>query len=205
MGGDSLYAVVDQPLGSAPDARTYFLLLRQKKVAKEKATPGRCPACGGVPCATRLERGLRNSGFALRQCSPTSPLKPALLGTSQGDFNTDRSPPLSEFLQYAVTLRWFSGSPSCSVEQRSEAGENRRALFEGRSPELRPAGSALGVRSRPASRVAQGSRRSRPRNAGVAFFLATFSWRRKKKYARASGAEPSASETSPLEETTCSK
>ena len=36
-------------------------------------------------------------------------------------------------------------------------------------------------RSRPARRVAQGSRQSRPRNAGVAFFLVTFSWRRKKK------------------------
>ena len=46
---------------SAPDARAPFLLLRQKKGAKEKATPGRRPAYGGVPCATRLERGLRNS------------------------------------------------------------------------------------------------------------------------------------------------
>ena len=189
MGGDSSIAVLDQPLRSAPDARADFLLLRQKKVAKEKATPGRRPACGGVPSATRLERGLRNSGFALRQCSPTSPLKPALLGVFQGGFNTDRSP-LSYvfgFRPCSVTLRWFSGSPSWSAEQRSEAGGSRRALFEGRRPELR---------SRPALRVAQGSRRSRPRNAGVAFFLATFSWRRKKKYARASGAEPSVSEPS---------
>mgnify|MGYP001357894431 CR=1 FL=1 len=36
-------------------------------------------------------------------------------------------------------------------------------------------------RSRPACRVAQGTRRSRARNAGVAFFLVTFSWRPKKK------------------------
>ena len=176
--------VLAEPLGSAPDARADFLLLRQKKVAKEKATPGRRPACGGVPSATRLERGLRNSGFALRQCSPTTPLKPALLGVFQGGFNTNRSPRLSPFRPYSVALSWFSGSPSWSAEQRSEAGGSRRALFEGRSPELR---------SRPALRVARGSRRSRPRNAGAAFSLAPFFWRSKRKDARASGAEPGAS------------
>ena len=57
-----------EPLCSAPDARASFLLRRQKKRAKEKATPGRRPACGGVPCAT------------------------------QGDFNTIRSPLRSVFL-----------------------------------------------------------------------------------------------------------
>ncbi len=176
--------VLAEPLGSAPDARADFLLLRQKKVAKEKATPGRRPACGGVPSATRLERGLRNSGFALRQCSPTTPLKPALLGVFQGDLNTDRLLRLSELLPHSVAPRWCSGSPSWSAEQRSEAGGSRRALFEGRSPELR---------SRPALRVAQGSRRSRPRNAGAAFSLAPFFWRSKRKDARASGAEPGSS------------
>jgi hypothetical protein len=174
-------------LGSAPDARASFLLLRQKKGAKEKATPGRRPACGGVPSATRLERGLRNSGFALRQSSPTTPLKPALLGVFQGELNTDWMHVTSLFRPAPLVSSRCFGSPSCSAEQRSEAGGCRRALFEGRRPELR---------SRPALRVAQGSRRSRPRNAGVAFFLATFSWRRKKKYARASGAEPSVSEPS---------
>ena len=71
-------------------------------------------------------------------------------------------------------------SPSCSAEQRSRAGGRRRALFEGHSPELR---------SRPARRVAQGSRQSRPRNVVVAFSLASFFWRPKRKNARASGAE----------------
>ena len=169
-----------------PCRRAYFFLRRQEKVAKKKAPPGRRPACGGVPSATRLERGLRNSGFALRQCSPTSPLKPALLGVFQGGGNTDRMRRISVFQLYSVALSWFSGPPSWSAEQRSEAGGCRRALFEGRSPELR---------SRPALRVAQGSRRSRPRNAGAAFSLAPFFWRSKRKDARASGAEPSASST----------
>jgi hypothetical protein len=55
----------------------------------------------------------------------------------------------------------------------------RRALFEGQRPELR---------SRPATRVAQGSRQRRPRNAGspfgfaeTSFSLATFFWRSKRK------------------------
>ena len=39
-------------LGVPPCGRAYFLLLRQKKVAKEKATPGAAPALP-VPCATR--------------------------------------------------------------------------------------------------------------------------------------------------------
>ena len=38
--------------GVPPCGRAYFLLLRQKKVAKEKATPGAAPAAP-VPCATR--------------------------------------------------------------------------------------------------------------------------------------------------------
>ncbi|MBU1362839.1 MAG: hypothetical protein KKE51_03330 [Gammaproteobacteria bacterium] len=38
--------------GFPPCWRAYFLLLRQKKVAKEKATPGAAPATP-VPCATR--------------------------------------------------------------------------------------------------------------------------------------------------------
>jgi len=49
----------------------YFLLLRQKKVSKEKATLVDAPL-RGVPCATRLGRGLRNS--ALRASNSPRPL-----------------------------------------------------------------------------------------------------------------------------------
>ena len=38
-----------------------------------------------VPCATRNAGRLRNSGFALRQSSPTAPGLPALLSASHGD------------------------------------------------------------------------------------------------------------------------
>ena len=78
--------VVDETLVSAPDARAFFLLGRQKKEAKEKATPGRRPAFGGVPCATRTAGRLRNSGLALlRQSSPTAPGPSPLLGASHWD------------------------------------------------------------------------------------------------------------------------
>jgi hypothetical protein len=42
------------PLFSAPDARAYFLLLRQKKVAKEKAT---LVARSAAPTALRYSKG----------------------------------------------------------------------------------------------------------------------------------------------------
>jgi hypothetical protein len=72
--------------GGSP-AAGYFLLLRQKKVTQEKATPIRHPF--GIPCVARLVRRLRNSHDPLRvhvlkQSSPTSPDQPALLGGAQG-------------------------------------------------------------------------------------------------------------------------
>ena len=67
--------------GGSP-AASYFLLLRQKKVAKEKATP----VCRrfAVPCVARLVRRLRNSRYALKQSSPKPPDQPPLLGGAQG-------------------------------------------------------------------------------------------------------------------------
>jgi hypothetical protein len=63
-------------------AASYFLLLRQNKVAKEKATP----VCRrfAVSCVARLVRRLRNSHYVLKQSSPTPPDQPALLGGAQG-------------------------------------------------------------------------------------------------------------------------
>jgi len=50
--GDRVFRFPVLGLGFPPCWRAYFLLLRQKKVAKEKATPGAAPALP-VPCATR--------------------------------------------------------------------------------------------------------------------------------------------------------
>ena len=157
-----------------PCGRAYFFLSCQEKVAKKKSRPPRRPAAPGpLRCSVTTGR------CGTRACGPQTvlalfPVAPCAARRRRGQFENRSS------INYgALTVALAPLSPSCSAEQRSEAGGSRRALFEGRSPELRPAGSTLGVRSRPALRVAQGSRRSRPRNAGVAFSLATFFWRRK--------------------------
>jgi len=162
-----------------PCGRAYFFLSCQEKVAKKKSRPPRRPARpGALRCSVSTGRcGTR--AYGPQTVLALFPVAPCAARRRKGQFENQ-----------SYINRWSTSptvppapvSPSCSAEQRSEAGGSRRALFEGRSPELRPAGSTLGVRSRPALRVAQGSRRSRPRNAGVAFSLATFFWRRKRKW-----------------------
>src|SRR5574343_265760 len=56
-------------LVSAPDARAYFLLLRQKKVAKEKATPAYA-----VGCADSLALLEGPGGCGTRGCAPQTVL-----------------------------------------------------------------------------------------------------------------------------------
>ena len=56
-------------LGSAVDRRAYFLLLRQKKVAKEKATPAY--AVGFADCLALLEVP---GGCGTRGCAPQTVL-----------------------------------------------------------------------------------------------------------------------------------
>ena len=179
-------------LGIPPCWRAYFLLLRQKKVAKEKATPGSAPATP-VPCATRHVGRLRNSGYALRQSSPKAPDVPALLSASHGDpgepSTTNGSAAYSAcsprqehslILGLSVNRETPFGVPMRGAEQRRcwrKKGEDcLRAQPEFRSPRQR--------------RVAQGTGVAGA-DPGVAFFLATFSWRSKKKYARQQGGTPS--------------
>ena len=77
------------------------------------------------------------------------------------------------------------GVPLRGAEQRRRSGGSRLALSEPRSGEF----------SQPPGLPSSARDRAQPgADLGVAFFLATFSWPNKKKYARASGAEPSASE-----------
>ena len=79
--------------GGCPAAR-YFLLLRQKKVPKEKATPGSSPfgfpalltnagRCGTRGSNLRVRKWFR-SRSPLKQSSRTSPAFAALLGDSHG-------------------------------------------------------------------------------------------------------------------------
>jgi hypothetical protein len=147
-------------VGSALAGRAYFLFDGKKKVAKEKTTPGSV-APSGLPCATRsVGRLAKLAAARLRQRQPTSPASPALLGTSQGARETRLRVGRAQDLSTNARVRAPFGVPMWSAEQRRRAGGLRRGLFEGRSPEFR---------SRPALRVAQGSRRSRPRSLGSPF------------------------------------
>ena len=65
---------------SAPDARAYFLLLRQKKVAKEKATPGYAVGCADSPALLGSPGGWLNS--PLRGSNTASRNPPARLRCS---------------------------------------------------------------------------------------------------------------------------
>ena len=88
-----------------------------------------------------------------------------------------------------VSTRTVSPGPLRGAEQRRGAGGLRLALSE-------PQAS---LASRPAHRVAQGTGAAGT-DPGVAFSLATFFWRSKRKYARASSAENTAkrSEQTPI-------
>jgi hypothetical protein len=88
-----------------------------------------------------------------------------------------------------VSNRTVSPGPLRGAEQRRGAGGLRLALSE-------PQAS---LASRPAHRVAQGTGVAGT-DPGVAFSLATFFWRSKRKYARASSAENTAkrSEQTPI-------
>ena len=135
-----------------PWRRAYFLLFAQKKVAKEKGTPGSVPAAP-VPCATRAWRGLRNSGCALRQCSPFSrqplrcsaPLKGAQrhLGSTalpqigllrstlkKGQKSKSRVPRQRASLLPLVSAPDGLPGPLRGAEQRRRAGCSRLALSE---------------------------------------------------------------------------
>ena len=60
---------------------SYFLLLRQKKVTKEKASQRPSPC--GVPCATRGARGRAQTRYAQTSARP-DPRAAALLSTADG-------------------------------------------------------------------------------------------------------------------------
>ena len=180
MGGDSSIAVLDQPLRSAPDARADFLLLRQKKVAKEKATPRYAVGFADSPALLSKPGGCATRGDAPQTVLADFPrLASVARRCTRGRSN--RTVHYRKRLKYrSVFLMPFASSSSAG--RNGKRGEDC----------LRAAGPSS------AAPVAHEQRRApgeAGRRGGRAFFLATFSWQDKKKYARASGAETSASAT----------
>ena len=71
-------------LGVPPCWRAYFLLCGQKKVAKEKATPGSAPGCARFPALLGWRGGCATRRCAAQTVLALFPRQPALLGASQG-------------------------------------------------------------------------------------------------------------------------
>ena len=137
-----------------------------KESSQRKGDPWVGAGCAGSLRYSGLA-GAAELGLRPQTVLALFPVAPCAARRRKGQIEKHRN-----FTANAVSDALGFPPPSCSAEQRRRAGGSRRGLSEGRSPDFR---------SRPASRVAQGSQRSWPRNAGVAFFLVTFSWRRKKK------------------------
>ena len=153
---------VSQPLFSAPDARAYFLLLAQKKVAKEKSTPGSAPLRGSLRySADRASRMNSPAAQTMRaDCPrpacvaqrPSRGPEKRLGSTGEPKFSLLRSTPKkgqkSNSFLHPLSPGGFTG-PLERCRATQGLAEKGRGLFEGRSPEFR---------SPRQHRVAQGTR-----------------------------------------------
>ena len=202
-------------LAQVPRLRRVSLSFASPKESKQrKGDPGSVPAAP-VPCATRLGRGLRNSGCALKQCSPffrpslrcSAPLKgPGKPSGAEAGGATMSAGAAREILIFAL----FSAStatgcfPGCRLSREAfwaplRGAEQRRVVGGLRLALSEPKAS---LASRPTTRVAQGTGAAGT-DPGVPFSLATFFWANKRKYARRQGGtrrirkHPSASGTKP--------
>ena len=182
---------VSQTLLSALRA-SYFLLLRQKKVSKEKATPGCAVGFADFPalletgggCGTRATPSNSprpfSAGFSVARRStrgPTSGARP----TTNKTFAYYGRPEKKAKTTYPSSTTDALQCPLSGAEQRRRAGGFRLALSEPQASSGKPPGSP----SSAMDRAQPGA------NPGVAFSLATFFWRSKRKYARQQGGNPS--------------
>ncbi len=192
-----LFGALAEPVGSALAARAYFLLLRQKKVAKEKATPGSAPAAR-VPCATRNRRGLRNS--ALRASNSPRPLSAAFCVAqrlSGGPRKASRGNGSAQEEKRKCLV--FNGRPLKTTQNHLYrfggdafrvplGGAEQRRLAGGFG--LRLSEPQASLASRPASRVAQGTGQRPAPTRGSPSSLATFFLAKQEESTPARKAEP---------------
>ena len=167
--------VLAEPLRSALPAGV-LSFASPKESSQRKGDPRvGAPRCG-VPCATRLTRGLRNSD--LRSSDSPRPFSaPACVAqrlSGGGKASTCQPSAVNP-----ETSR-KPGGFKCRLgdaEQRRLAGGSRLASVRAAGEFSQPPGlpRSTGDRAKPGV------------DSAVAFFLATFSWRSKKKYARPQG------------------
>ncbi len=179
--------------GSALAARAYFLLLRQKKVAKEKATPGCAVGCADSPALLGTGGGCGTRPCGAQTVLALFPPAPALLGAPHGDPKSGavqlaeqpfdccgRPPKKAKNQPHRLSTDAFR-APLRGAEQRRRAGGSRLALSE-------PQAS---LASRPACRVAQGTGQ-RPAPIRGSPFLWLLSFGEAKESTPARKAEPQA-------------
>ncbi len=162
--------------GFRPCGASHFLLLRQKKVSKEKAPPGSAPGCARLLALLGRPGGLLNSPAAQTDASR---MPPAVLRCSAPLRGTRKASRNNGSAQEKTKRVFFSGRPlengqnhferlggdafpGPHVERRATElmAEKGRGLFEARRAEFR---------SPRQQRVAQGSRQHRPRSLGSPF------------------------------------
>jgi len=160
-----------------PPLRGGLLSFASPKESKQrKGDPGSVPAAP-VPCATRNWRGLRNSGFALRQSSPfirqllrcSAPLKgpgkPPGAERGAATIGTGGNLIFAPFWPLTATGHfpgcWLSRdafrAPLRGAEQRRRAGGSRLALFEPQASSGKPPGLPSSARNRACPAPTQGS------------------------------------------------
>ncbi len=89
------------PSGVARQQTSFFCFAKRKKPKKRRP---RCAAPSGFPCVARLVRRLRNSRYALRQSSPTTPDQSPLLGGAQGMEKRKAKPMCGHFVSISTSL-----------------------------------------------------------------------------------------------------
>ena len=167
-----------EPLRSALPAGVLFLASPRKSSQKEGDRRVDAPL-RGVPCATRLTGRLAKLACGSNRRQPTTPGQPALLGVSKAAFHTTRFSTVFRVHRRRELRARFS-IPLEGAEQR------RRWRIRGEDCLRGVAPSSAAPRQR---RVAQGTGVAGT-DPGVAFSLATFFWRSKRKYARPQGGTP---------------
>ena len=151
---------VDAPLRGVPCAT--------RKAGHPKSTSSRCTAS--------LRARLAKLAFGSNRRQPTAPGQPALLGVSKAAFNTTRFSTGFRVHRRCLASGRFS-TPLEGAEQRRRWRIRGEDCLRGAAP------SSAAPRQR---RVAQGTGAAGT-DPGVAFSLATFFWRSKRKYARRQG------------------
>jgi hypothetical protein len=199
-GEEVSFCVLELAGGSALRA-SYFLLLRQKKVSKEKATPGSVSGYAGFPALLETLGGWLNSPAA--QTTPADCPRhscvarhlsrgPVNQPCSTGGFHFGLFPRLTATAYFFVCwlCRTAFRVPMWRAEQRRRWRKEGEDCLRGAAPSSAAPASAE-FRSPRQCRVAQGTRRSRVHNLGSPF-LWLLSFGEAKESTPARKAEPQA-------------